>query len=119
MSSAVLLLIPYILSHISTPMELFYLQAFFVIFAVDSGPAAAIFYKHFPIFKRFTCAGMTYAISRAFMYIITSFGLVLLVKLYNSWGVLMIMLPVTIGFACALQHFVKLEKESGAYPINY
>jgi MFS transporter, MHS family, proline/betaine transporter len=115
-STLSVLSIPYLLQNITIPMHLFLIQSFLVIFSVDSGPAAAIFYKHFPVFKRFTYASFMYASSRAIIYIITSFGLVYLVEQYSSWGILFIMVPVIAGFTFALSHFLKLEKEAGNYP---
>lgn len=110
------LFVPYFLQNVTLPIHLFLLQSFIVLFAVDSSPAAAIFYKYFPVLKRFTYAGFMYASSRAIIYIITSFGLVYLVEKYNNWGILVIMVPVVAGFSFALSHFIKLEEEAGNYP---
>jgi MHS family proline/betaine transporter-like MFS transporter len=114
-STGFVLFMPYLLQNITMPIHLFLIQSFFIVFAVDSGPAAPIFYKHFPVFKRFTYASFTYAASRAIMYIITSFGLVYLIEQYSSWGILVIMIPVIVGFAFALLHFLKLERTAGHY----
>ena len=62
------------------------IQLYFLIFAPCSFPATAIFYKHFPIFKRFTHTSFIFAMSRALMYIITSFGLAYLTELFNNFG---------------------------------
>jgi len=114
--SIAILFVPYFLQNLTLPIHLFLLQSFIVLFAVDSSPAAAIFYKYFPVLKRFTYAGFMYASSRAIIYIITSFGLVYLVEKYSNWGILIIMIPVVAGFSFALSHFIKLEKEAGNYP---
>ena len=73
--------------------------------------ASPVFYNHFPILKRFTYGGLTYAISRAFMYIIVSFGLVFLMNICGNYGLLIILLPVMLAFHFGLKHFTKLEKE--------
>ncbi|WP_395477783.1 hypothetical protein [Rickettsia endosymbiont of Pantilius tunicatus] len=51
-----------------------------------------------------------FAMSRALMYIITSFGLAYLTEHFNYWGILMIMVPVTICYYLGLRHFEDLEK---------
>jgi len=113
--SLFILFLPYLLSNISTPFELFLIQSFVCLFCVDSAPAAAIFYIHFPIFKRFTYASFLYALSRALVYIITSFGLVYLTHQFNNWGLLIIMVPMIFGFAFGIFHFQNLEREAGNY----
>ena len=110
-----ILCLPYFMSNISSPSELFLIQSFLCLFCVDSSPAAAIFYVHFPVFKRFTYASFLYALSRALVYIITSFGLVALTYYFNNWGLLIIMLPVILGFSFGIFYFEKLEKEAGTY----
>ena len=37
-------------------------------------------------------------------------------KYFGNWGMLLIMLPVTIGYGFGIFYFVKLEKEVGNYP---
>ncbi|WP_425361697.1 proline/betaine transporter [Candidatus Tisiphia endosymbiont of Mystacides longicornis] len=58
---------------------------------------------------------MIYAVSRALMYVITSFGILFLTKYFGHWGLLIIMIPISVGFAFGLRHFQKLEKEAGIY----
>jgi xanthine/uracil/vitamin C permease (AzgA family) len=79
------------------------------------GPAFPIFYKSFPIFKRFTCVSITFAISRALMYGIASFSFVYLVDYFGNCEVWIIIIPIIIGFAYGLFHFEKLAKESRNY----
>ena len=80
-------------------------------------PGVAVFFMHFPIFKRFTYASFTYALSRALMYFISSFGIVLLVTYYNNYGLLVIMIPIIIGYIWGIKHFMVLEKAAGNYPL--
>jgi MHS family proline/betaine transporter-like MFS transporter len=109
------LCLPYLMSNLRTPLDLFLVQSFICLFCVDTAPAAAIFYIHFPIFKRFTYASFLYALSRAIVYIITSFGLVFLTYHLGHWGLLIIMLPMIFGFGFGILHFERLEKEAGNY----
>ncbi|MDE8612083.1 MFS transporter [Rickettsia felis] len=102
---------PFIMQNLTIPYIML-IQLFFLLFAPTAFPASAIFYKHFPIFKRFMHTSLIYAISRAIMLLITSFGLAYLTEHFNYWGILMIMIPVTIGYYFGLRHFENLEKNS-------
>lgn len=50
------------------------------------------------------------------MHIITSFGLVFLVKYFDNWGVLFILIPVSIGFMWGILYCEKLDKVVESYP---
>ena len=108
---------PYLLNNVNSSFDVFLIQLFVMLF-VPTGPnlGHSIFYKHFPVFKRFSCASLTFAISRALMHVVTSFAIVYLTEYWHHWGIMVILLPVCIGFAFGLFHFEKLEKEAGNYP---
>jgi len=101
--------------YIKTPFALMCIQSFLVAFAPGVEPAAAIFFKHLPIFKRFTYSTFMYATARALIYAITSFGMIYLIKLFNHWGLLIVMLPVSFGYIFGINHFKKLEIAAGNY----
>ena len=105
-----LVLYPFLLNYISTPFHLFLLQSFIIVFALDGYPAKAIFFRHFPVLKRFTYVCVLHAVSHAFIYIIISFGIIYLVRDFGQIGVLFILVPVCIGFGIGLNYFDKLEK---------
>lgn len=84
-------------------------QVLIGMFAIRVFPAAPIFYKNFPVFKRFRCVSLTFAIVRAIMFVLTSFGLVYLVKIFNYWGILILLMPFTIFYKIGLNYFEKLE----------
>lgn len=111
-----ILLLPYLLFSIATANRLFLIQILICIFKPSTTPAGAIFFAHFPVFKRFTYSSFLYALSRALMYVVTSFGLVYLTKLFGSWGLLIIFIPVLIGFNFGISHFKLLEEAAGNYP---
>jgi len=115
-STIFILCIPYLLSNISSPLYLILIQFFTGAMGIYVAPAKAIFFNHFPILKRFACASFIYALSRALMYIITSFGLVWITEKYGVWGLLFIFIPVIVGFGFGLVHFENLEKAIGNYP---
>jgi MFS family permease len=101
---------PTILNNITTPHHLFVLQSFLVLFSVDSVPAVSIFFRHFPVFKRYTYSSVIYALSRGLMYLVTSFGIIFLTKYCGQYGLLILMIPISLGCALCLSHFEKLDK---------
>ena len=74
-------------------------------------PAIPIFFRHFPVLKRFTYSSLRFSISRAAMYVSTSIGILYLVRHCGSLGVLIMTLPITIGFLWGVLYFEKLEQE--------
>ena len=108
LSSVVLFLIPFLsLTNIYT---LTTIQVLLTVFTLGTLPAIPIFFKHFPVHRRFTYSSMLYAVSRAFMYVVTSFGLVYLTSALGPYGMWVIVLPVSIGFLWGVDHFAKLEE---------
>jgi uncharacterized membrane protein len=69
----------------------------------------------FPVYKRFMCTSLIFAISRALMYAISSFGIVFATNYYNHWGLMIIIIPVIIGYTFGLFYFRKLEVSAGSY----
>ncbi|WP_341756412.1 MULTISPECIES: MFS transporter [unclassified Candidatus Tisiphia] len=110
---------PYLLNYVNSPYQLFLMQLVMVLLYECLGPAGPILYKRFPVFKRFTCISMTFAISRALIHIITSFGFIYITNYFGHWGLWVIMIPLIIGFTYGLRHFEKLAKECGDYPIGW
>ncbi len=108
------LMCPYLLHKVTTPSHVLFLQLFIVVFAPSDFPAVSVFFKHFPVFRRFTYASLVYALSRASMYIITSFGLVYLIEYLGHWGLWVIILPAIIGYAYGIYYFDRLENPDKA-----
>ncbi len=106
------LLCPYLLNNISSSFQLLLIQISLASFGFAEFPAMPIFYKHFPVFKRYTSACMTYALGRAVMFAIVSFGLIYLIHYFGNWGILLIAIPTLVGYKFSLGHFEKLEKEN-------
>ncbi|WP_375332748.1 MULTISPECIES: MFS transporter [unclassified Candidatus Tisiphia] len=106
----------YLLSHARTPFDIFLFQAFIILIIPGLTPAHSILFIYFPVFKRFTYVSFLYAISNTIMYIITSFGLIYLTKYLGNYGLLIIIIPVMIGYSFGILHFEKLEKAAGNYP---
>lgn len=109
------LLSPFLLSTFNNYYIVFFIQCSFLLFACDYTPAIPITYKHISILRRFTYSSFSYALSRSIMSIVTSFGLVYLFEYYKYFGILVILLPVSIAYIISITHFDKLEKEAGNY----
>ena len=113
--SIFLLLFPYLLSIAGSPREILFIQFFIMFVAIDTTPAKSIFIVHFPVLRRFTCAGLAYALSRTVMYSVIAFGSLFLVERLGYSGLLLIIVPVFTGYALALRHFTDLEITSGKH----
>lgn len=86
-------------------------QIALLLFCLETSPAIAIFFLHFPVHQRFTYSSMLYAFSRAVMYVTVSFGLVYLTDYLGPRGIWIIALPVCIGFLWGVDHFTVLEMQ--------
>lgn len=104
---------PYLLGNITTPIQLLLIQICIISCSFDTVPAVSIFFRHFPVFKRFTYSSMIYAISRALMYVITSFGIIYLTKYFGQYGLFIVMVPLLVTCMFGLNHFQELEKKAG------
>ena len=113
-SSLIIFSYPYWLNHLQNDFQVLLLQASIIFFAADASPATSVFYKYFPVLKRFTYISFTYALSRAVVYVITSFGLVYLIQYLGEWGTLIIATPIFAGYMFGLRHFEKLEATSNS-----
>lgn len=103
---------PLLMGYASTPYVLLVIQCLAVALAPSGIPANAIFYSHFPIFRRFTYSSLIYATARAVMAVVTSFGLIYLTDRFGIWGLLIIAVPLAVGFTYGVLYFEELEKET-------
>ena len=109
------LCVPLLLCNITSPLHLMILQCICV-FGIYDVPGHAVFFIHFPVFKRFTYTCFMFALSRAVMYSITSLGLIYITEKLGHWGLWIVFIPVIIGFRFGLLHFENLEKTTKCYP---
>lgn len=105
--------IPILLNNVSSPLEFAFIQLFVIFFMPSEFPAVPIFYKSFPVLKRFTSVCLIFAISRALMYLVSSFGIAYLIKFYGNYGLLILFIPVIILYGWGLSNFIKHEAEKG------
>jgi hypothetical protein len=103
----------------SSQYEMLVVQTLLIVLWPGECPAGPIFYKHFPVFQRFRCVSMTFALSRASTYVITSFGFAYLVHKFGNFGVLIGAGPVYISYIIGLLHFRGLEIASGDYKSSF
>lgn len=108
--------LPFLIQGIANPNQLFFIQVLILLVPLSAAPADAVFITHFPIYRRVTFASLLYAISRALMFIITSFGLIYLEKAFGYYGLWVISIPVALAYLYGLKHFEKLETKLKLYP---
>ncbi len=85
-------------------------QCLLIFFRFDHIPAAPIFIKHFPVLTRFRYSSFLLASAYLSTYVITSFGLVFLTKIFGNNGVLLLFIPFGICFNWAIGYFVNKEE---------
>lgn len=110
------ILLPFIAAYANSSYQLFFIQSLLLLASIGDCPSAAIFIKHIPVLKRVTATSFLYAATRAIMYIITTFSLVYLTEWFGHFGLWLITIPVTVGFFWGINHFEKLEQETGIIP---
>jgi len=99
-----LLFVANILDYITSPFELLIFQGLLIAAPVGY-PAQAVFYKFFPVLHRFKCSSLTFAIAKACMYVISSFGLFILTDKYGYTGLMFLIIPIIIGYSYGLFTF--------------
>ncbi|XVN43126.1 MAG: hypothetical protein RCG15_02225 [Candidatus Rickettsia vulgarisii] len=104
------LLCPYILDKSTSSSSIFTMQVLIALVAPTAVPGVPIFFKHFPVFKRFTFGSLAYAFAKMLMSVISSFSIIYLTDYFGNWGLLLIMLPICFGFYYGIMHFIRLER---------
>lgn len=108
-------LYPFLLDGCNSGADVFCLQIICVMFVPGSFPADSAMIPHFYVFKRFTYATLSYAISRGLVYCISSFGLIFLSKYFANIGLLIIIMPIMVLSIFGINYFISLEKQNGHY----
>jgi len=109
---AIIIFLPLLMNNVRSPDDIFLLQVITITFILTDVPATSIFIMKFPVFRRFTSFSYVYALSRAVVYIVTSFGLVYLTNAFGHYGLWFIFVPISVMFLFGLKHFEKLEHET-------
>ena len=113
-----MIITPFVVSITSNNYIIFTMQMFLTMFGLRPTPSDAIFIKHFPVFNRFTSVTFCYALSRAIMYVIISFGLIYLTEWFGFYGIWVIGIPIALLWIRAIYYYASLEKEVGNYPLK-
>lgn len=111
-SAILVLALPFLLNNVTEAYHLTIIQYAVALFSVHGFPGFPIFYKHIHILQRSKYAGLTYACGRAIMFAITSFGLVVLIEQFGNIGLLILFVPILIGYTLSLFYFDNLEKQN-------
>lgn len=91
--------------------ELGILQVLLLMFTSNGYTESSVIFPHLPVLQRFRSACLSYAFSRAFMYIVTSFGLIFIIKLFGIfYGIMLSISCVTCAGLYGLYYFSKLEQ---------
>ncbi|MDF3033185.1 MAG: transporter [Alphaproteobacteria bacterium] len=107
--------LPFLIVNLTSATHLFVIQALIVIMALDATPSLAVFMSHFPLYRRFTFASLLWSLSKALMYVVTSFGLIYLGSYFGHFGLWIIALPTAFGFLYSINHFKELERKRSLY----
>ncbi|MCE3230615.1 MAG: transporter [Alphaproteobacteria bacterium] len=110
-----MLSLPFLIINLTSAAQLFVIQALIVMMALDTIPSFAVFMSHFPLYRRFTFASVLWSLSRALMFVITSFGLIYLGSYFGHFGLWIIGLPTAFGFLYGINHFKELERKRSLY----
>ncbi|MES2252664.1 MAG: MFS transporter [Pseudomonadota bacterium] len=107
-------LMPFLIENTTNHYQIFAIQFLVLVAALDAQPANGVFIKHIPVLRRMTATSFIYALSRAIMYVITSFGLVYLTEALGYYGLWIVVIPVTIGYMWAVRYFARLDRLTSA-----
>lgn len=108
---ASILLFPVVLNYTGDPSYIIIFQCLGALFVFDHIPASPIFYKYFPVFRRFTYTSFLSAVAKLATYFTTAFGLVFTTEYLGYWGIFIILVPVGIGFYVSVSYFQRLENQ--------
>lgn len=114
-SLLVMVSLPFLITHLTSPVELFVIQAL-ILSSLSTTPGDPVFLSYLPFYRRTTYATFLFALSRAVVYIITSFGLVYLGSYFGYFGIWIISLPITVLYLYGVFHFEGLERKFKRYP---
>jgi len=113
---ACIVFFPIVMHSYPSESVVFVFQCLAALFVFDDIPASPIFYRYFPIMKRFTYTSLLSALAKLMTYVITSFGLVYATKYFGYSGIFLILIPVGGMYYLAVRYFDTLEKAKQVLP---
>lgn len=108
--------LPFLIMNLTSVTQLFLVQALILIVALNDMPSVAIFLRNFPLYRRVTFASVLWSLSRALMFVLTSFGLIYLGNYFGHFGLWILALPTAFAFLYGVNHFKELERNRNLYP---
>jgi MFS family permease len=111
----VMISLPFWIMGITSPLQLFLMQALILALTLCAMPADAIFFSYFPLYRRFTYASLLFTLARALMFAVTSFALVCLVDCFNHFGIWIVSLPCVCAYLYGIYYFERLERCNKSY----
>ncbi len=109
-------LFPIVMSKYPNPQVVIIFQCLAGILMLEDVPAGSIFFKHFPVLKRFRYAASLNALAEVMINIVTSLGIVWATLSFGYGGVFLVFVPAGIMFALALRHFENKEFKMSTPP---
>lgn len=122
---ATMAMFPIAMHFYNNSSVIFIFQCIGTLLVFDHIPASPIFFKYFPVLKRFRYAGFISGIAKLASQLISSFGMVAATKRFGYQGIFLIMIPAGIAFFVAVSYFERKEKqrakadEENNYVISY
>ena len=112
----IMISLPFLILNATNSTQVFLIQTLVIALILETMPADAVCLVHFPFYRRVTSAAFLFALSRALMFAVTSFGLVYLENFFGHFGLWFIILPITVAYLYGVRHFERLERRLGWYP---
>jgi MHS family proline/betaine transporter-like MFS transporter len=103
------LIIPIVLYAHTSYISITLIQLLLILTQGGCNPGEPIILKKIHVGKRFTFTSFNYALSRAVMHVLASFGLVYLTEWMGHAGLWIIGIPVSVAYFWGIRHFKTLE----------
>jgi MFS family permease len=100
---------PFAMSQYSNPQIVVLFQCLAGMFMLEESPAGAMFFKHFPVLKRFRYTAVLTALAETILYAVSAFGMTWATQKFGYSGIFLIFVPTGILFALALRYFESKE----------
>ena len=101
------LLLPFLIEQCTSAFQLLLLQMVLMAARGGANPAHPLYIRRIYIGKRFTWTTMNYALSKAIMHVVSSFGLVLLYEYCGHYALSIIGLPVICAYYWSANYMYK------------
>lgn len=108
-------LFPIALNYYHSCKTVFIFQVIGSMFLLSHVPASPMFFKYFPLIKRFRYVGVISAFAKLGTYFFSSFGLVVVVKYFGQAGALIILAPIALSFFWSIRYFEQKEIARGEF----